>query len=105
MDDETLDEIADELRARGLDVRPLGYGGVGSMAPIWSIIDPVQDVVIRVMVTPSASNTPQFWAEAFCSTNAPYVVPIITKLGDVANEVLVRRACRMRAALAGKARA
>lgn len=100
MDDDTLDEIADELRARGLDVRPLGYGGIGSLNPVWSIIDPVEDVVIRVTITPSASNTPQFWAEAFCSVNAAYVVPIITKLGDVANEVLVRRACKLRAELA-----
>lgn len=101
MDDETLDEIADELRQRGLDVRTLGYGGVGSLTPVWSIIDPAEDVVIRVMVTPSANNTPQFWAESFCSTNARYVVPIITRLGDVANEVLVRRACKLRAELTG----
>jgi hypothetical protein len=101
MDDETLNEIARELRSRGLEVRALGYGGIGSLAPIWSILDPAEDIVIRVMVTPSANNNPQFWAEAFCSSNAQYVTPIIIKLGDVANEVLVSRACRMRAALAG----
>lgn len=101
MDDETLEEIAAELRARGLDVRSLGYGGVASLAPIWSIIDPVEDVVIRVMVTPDANNNPRFWAEAFCSVNAAYVVPTITKLGDAANEVLVRRAAKARNALVG----
>ncbi|MGE4404290.1 hypothetical protein [Pseudomonas sp.] len=96
MDDETLGEIADELRARNLEVRALGYAGIATMAPVWSIVDPVEDVVIRVMVTPDANGNPQFWTEAFSSTNAEYVCATIKKLGDVANEVLVRQACRRR---------
>jgi hypothetical protein len=100
MDDETLNEIADELRARGLDVRTLGYAGIATLSPIWSVIDP-EDFAVRVIVTPSFNGRPQFWAEAFCSSMAPYIVPTITKIGDVANEVLVRRASKMRAPLAG----
>jgi hypothetical protein len=103
MDAETLNEIARELGSRDLEVRLLGHSGIGSLAPILSVLDPAEDIVIRDMVTPSANNNPQFWAEAFCGSNAQYVVPIVTKLDDVANEVLVRRACKARQSLAKSA--
>ncbi|EJL20430.1 hypothetical protein [Novosphingobium sp. AP12] len=86
MDHTKLERIAGELRLRGLDVSTLAEQ-TGDIAAVWAITDRTEDTIIRVIVLQGVNGNPTFWPEAFNTTSARFVTPIILRLGDVVEQI------------------